>query len=66
MSYPVEVLRAARGMLVEGGCMLVADERTAERFSLNAGDNERLYYGFSVCTACRSGWSVRTRPAPGP
>ena len=48
MSYPVEVLRAARGMLVEGGWMLVADERTAERFSLNAGDNERLYYGFSV------------------
>jgi 2-polyprenyl-3-methyl-5-hydroxy-6-metoxy-1,4-benzoquinol methylase len=48
MSYPVEVLRAARGMLVDGGRMLVADERTAERFSLQAGDNERLYYGFSV------------------
>ena len=28
--------------------MLVADERTAERFALDAGDVERLYYGFSV------------------
>jgi len=28
--------------------MLVADERTADRFTLDAGDVERLYYGFSV------------------
>jgi hypothetical protein len=28
--------------------VLVADERTAERFALDAGDVERLYYGFSV------------------
>jgi 2-polyprenyl-3-methyl-5-hydroxy-6-metoxy-1,4-benzoquinol methylase len=48
MSYPVEVLRSARGMLVATGRVLVADERTAERFSLEAGDDERMYYGFSV------------------
>jgi 2-polyprenyl-3-methyl-5-hydroxy-6-metoxy-1,4-benzoquinol methylase len=48
MSYPVEVLRTARGMLAEGGCVFVGDERTAERFSLGAGEIERLYYGFSV------------------
>jgi SAM-dependent methyltransferase len=48
MSYPVEVLRAARGLLADGGHLLVADERTAERFSPDAGDVERLYYGFSV------------------
>jgi 2-polyprenyl-3-methyl-5-hydroxy-6-metoxy-1,4-benzoquinol methylase len=48
MSYPVEVLRTARGLLSDGGCLLVADERTAERFALDAGDVERLYYGFSV------------------
>ena len=35
-------------MLADGGRVLVADERTAERFSLDAGDVERLYYGFSV------------------
>jgi SAM-dependent methyltransferase len=48
MSYPVDVLRTARGLLSDGGCVLVADERTAERFALDAGDVERLYYGFSV------------------
>ncbi len=48
MSYPVDVLRTARGLLSQGGRVLVADERTAERFALDAGDVERLYYGFSV------------------
>jgi 2-polyprenyl-3-methyl-5-hydroxy-6-metoxy-1,4-benzoquinol methylase len=48
MSYPVDVLRAVRGLLSDGGSALVADERTAERFALDAGDVERLYYGFSV------------------
>jgi 2-polyprenyl-3-methyl-5-hydroxy-6-metoxy-1,4-benzoquinol methylase len=48
MSYPVDVLRAARGLLADGGRVLVADEKTAERFALDAGDVERLYYGFSV------------------
>jgi ubiquinone/menaquinone biosynthesis C-methylase UbiE len=48
MSYPVDVLRSARGLLSDGGRVLVADERTAERFALDAGDVERLYYGFSV------------------
>ena len=35
-------------MLVEGGSLVVGDEKTAERFSLDAGPVERLYYGFSV------------------
>jgi 2-polyprenyl-3-methyl-5-hydroxy-6-metoxy-1,4-benzoquinol methylase len=48
MSYPVQVLRTLRGMLVDGGCVFVADERTAERFSPEAGDAERVHYGFSV------------------
>lgn len=48
MSRPIEVLAAARGLLAEGGRVLVGDERTAERFSPGAGDVERLYYGFSV------------------
>jgi len=48
MSYPVDVLRSSRGLLSDGGRVLVADERTAERFALDAGDVERLYYGFSV------------------
>ena len=48
MSHPVEALRALRGLLAEGGSVVVADERTAERFAPDAGDVERLYYGFSV------------------
>ena len=48
MSYPVEVLSAARGMLVEGGVMLIGDERTEESFTAPAGESERLYYGFSI------------------
>jgi 2-polyprenyl-3-methyl-5-hydroxy-6-metoxy-1,4-benzoquinol methylase len=48
MSYPVDVLRAARGLLAEGGVVLVGDERTAESFEAPAGDLERLYYGFSI------------------
>jgi len=48
MSYPVEVLKSLRGMLAEGGSLIIGDERTAERFSLDAGPVERLYYGFSV------------------
>ncbi len=47
-SRPVDVLRAARGLLAKGGHVLVADERTAERFALHAGDVERLCYGSSV------------------
>jgi SAM-dependent methyltransferase len=48
MSYPVEVLRTLRALLADGGSVVIGDERTAERFSLDAGPVERLYYGFSV------------------
>ena len=48
MSHPVAALAAAHGLLADGGRVLVADERTAERFSVNAGERERLRYGFSV------------------
>jgi SAM-dependent methyltransferase len=48
MSYPVEVLKSLRGLLAKGGSVIVGDERTADRFSLDSGPVERLYYGFSV------------------
>jgi 2-polyprenyl-3-methyl-5-hydroxy-6-metoxy-1,4-benzoquinol methylase len=48
MSYPVRVLKALRGMLADGGVVFVADERTEDRFSPDAGNSERLHYGFSV------------------
>jgi 2-polyprenyl-3-methyl-5-hydroxy-6-metoxy-1,4-benzoquinol methylase len=48
MSYPVEVLRAARGLLADGGLMFIGDERTEATFTAPAGEAERLFYGFSV------------------
>lgn len=48
MSYPVEVLRAARDLLADGGVVLIGDERTEDEFTAPAGEIERLYYGFSV------------------
>jgi 2-polyprenyl-3-methyl-5-hydroxy-6-metoxy-1,4-benzoquinol methylase len=48
MSYPVDVLRAARGLLGEGGVMFIGDERTEDAFTAPASEVERLYYGFSV------------------
>jgi 2-polyprenyl-3-methyl-5-hydroxy-6-metoxy-1,4-benzoquinol methylase len=48
MSYPIDVLRAARELLAEGGLVLIGDERTEETFTAPAGEIERLYYGFSV------------------
>ncbi len=48
MSYPVEVLRAARNLLAEGGVVFIGDERTEDSFTAPASEVERLFYGFSV------------------
>jgi 2-polyprenyl-3-methyl-5-hydroxy-6-metoxy-1,4-benzoquinol methylase len=48
MSYPVEVLTAARNLLADGGVVLIGDERTEDEFTAPASEVERLYYGFSV------------------
>jgi 2-polyprenyl-3-methyl-5-hydroxy-6-metoxy-1,4-benzoquinol methylase len=48
MSYPVEVLSAARRLLADGGAVFIGDERTGDAFTAPAPDIERLYYGFSV------------------
>jgi SAM-dependent methyltransferase len=48
MSYPVDVLRACRGLLAEGGVIVVGDERVADSFSEPGDDIERMYYGFSI------------------
>lgn len=48
MSRPVDVLKTLRAMLVDGGSVIVGDERTEAAFAAPATDLERLYYGFSV------------------
>lgn len=48
MSRPVEALRTLRGLVVEGGAVIVADERVAETFTAPGDEVERLMYGWSV------------------
>ena len=48
MNHPVEALRAARASLAEGGSVVIADERVAERFTAPGDELERLNYGFSI------------------
>jgi hypothetical protein len=45
---PVRVLSACRGLLAEGGSVVVADERVPDEFDPPSEEVERLYYGFSV------------------
>jgi 2-polyprenyl-3-methyl-5-hydroxy-6-metoxy-1,4-benzoquinol methylase len=51
MSRPVDALRAARGMLTEPGCVIVADERVEDQFTAPASIEEQYHYGWSV-VAC--------------
>jgi 2-polyprenyl-3-methyl-5-hydroxy-6-metoxy-1,4-benzoquinol methylase len=48
MSYPVDVLRACRGLLGEGGSVVIADERVPDEFTASGDEIERMYYGFSI------------------
>ncbi|MDH3226886.1 MAG: methyltransferase domain-containing protein, partial [Thermoleophilia bacterium] len=48
MARPVEALRSAKELLIEGGCTIVADERVAERFAAPGDELERFMYGWSV------------------
>jgi 2-polyprenyl-3-methyl-5-hydroxy-6-metoxy-1,4-benzoquinol methylase len=48
MSYPVDVLRAARELLNDSGLVFIGDERAEEAFTAPASEVERLFYGFSV------------------
>ncbi len=48
MSYPVEVLRAAKNLLADGGVVFIGDERTEDAYTAPASETERLFYGFSV------------------
>ena len=48
MARPVEALAAARGMLADGGSVLVADEPVADQLTVPASEMERYAYGWSV------------------
>lgn len=48
MSDPVSVLRTMLNLAAEDGCVVVMDERVADRFRPNADEVEQLFYGFSI------------------
>jgi len=48
MAHPVHALTAARTMLVDGGAVLVADEKTNPTFTGDVDDGERYHYGWSL------------------
>jgi 2-polyprenyl-3-methyl-5-hydroxy-6-metoxy-1,4-benzoquinol methylase len=65
LSRPVDVLRAARGLLAEEGVAVIADERVAETFNAPADDVERLMYGYSVLHCLPVGMAEQPSAATG-
>jgi SAM-dependent methyltransferase len=65
MAQPVEALRRMRGLVAEGGAVIVADERVGEAFSAPGTDVERLNYGFSVIHCLAVGLAERPSAATG-
>jgi 2-polyprenyl-3-methyl-5-hydroxy-6-metoxy-1,4-benzoquinol methylase len=63
MARPVEALATARRLLSDGGMVIVADERVAERFAAPGDDLERLMYGFSVVHCLAVGRADHETPA---
>lgn len=48
MGDPVGALRSARRLVADDGALLVVDERVAESFDPDAGQVERMMYGWSL------------------
>lgn len=48
MDHPVQALASARRLLANGGCVVVGDERVADRFTAPGDEIERFNYGWSV------------------
>ena len=65
MANPVPVLRAIRESLVEGGSLIVVDERVAETFTAPGDELERFMYGWSITTCLPDGRSRSPSVATG-
>ena len=57
MANPVPVLRAIRESLVDGGSLVVVDERVAESFAAPGDEIECFMYGWSITTCLPDGRS---------
>ena len=65
LARPVEALAAMRAMLVDGGSVLVADERVGERFTAPGDEIERMMYGWSVLHCLPAAMPEQPSPATG-
>jgi 2-polyprenyl-3-methyl-5-hydroxy-6-metoxy-1,4-benzoquinol methylase len=65
MSRPVEALAAIRKMLAPGGVAIIADERTADEFTVPGDDVERLLYGASILLCLPTGMADQPSAATG-
>lgn len=48
MSDPVGALRTMRGLVKDGGTVVIADEKVAEEFAAPGDEKERFHYGWSA------------------
>jgi 2-polyprenyl-3-methyl-5-hydroxy-6-metoxy-1,4-benzoquinol methylase len=57
MAHPAAALRAVRGLLREGGSMIIGDERVPEEFTAPGTELDRTHYGYSAlhCLAVAMG-----------
>jgi 2-polyprenyl-3-methyl-5-hydroxy-6-metoxy-1,4-benzoquinol methylase len=65
LAAPVEALRVMRGMLAEGGAVIIMDERVADQFTAPGDAQERLYYGFSTLCCLPAGMADQPSAATG-
>jgi 2-polyprenyl-3-methyl-5-hydroxy-6-metoxy-1,4-benzoquinol methylase len=65
MSQPIAVLGAIRNMLMPGGALIVADERTEDAFTAPATETERFFYAYSVLCCLPSAMDDHTSAATG-
>lgn len=65
LSQPVAVLSAIKEMLIPGGTLIVADERTEEAFTAPASETERLFYAYSVLCCLPSAMDDHASAATG-
>jgi 2-polyprenyl-3-methyl-5-hydroxy-6-metoxy-1,4-benzoquinol methylase len=65
MARPVEALRVIRGLLAEGGAVLVADMQVADAFTVPGDDGERLCYASSVLFCLPTGMAEQPSAGTG-
>ncbi len=65
MARPIEALAAMRGLVRDGGIVVVVDENVKDTFTVDPGDIERLYYGWSVLHCLPAGMASQPSAATG-